>query len=1582
LSSLMVTLMSSTNAITAGQTTALVVNSINAGISAGGTSTTIFSPGSGAAHATVSEGFLNAFGLANEPGGVGPASIMLRFTLAQAPPAGTTVTFPGGVSSSGTAAFSTAQSDGTVLGTPQSFTSASTSFSAYYKLTAANNPIVLESIDIPVSITASPGYLVGGTISWTVTLAPVGAGTYSPTAPIPRFSAMESGPFVLANIVAPVSVTLQTIPSGLSVIVDGTSYSAPRTFTWTYGSSHALNTSTPQSGGSGTQYVWGSWSDGGAISHMVAPTTSTTYTANFTTQYYLTTSAGTGGTVSPPSGWYNSGASVQVQATPNGGYNFTGWTGTGSGSYTGTTNPATVTMNGPIIESAAFSQAMTSVTIQASPAGRSFSVDGIPYAATQTFSWVIGSSHAITTTSPQDLAGTRYVFANWSDGGAISHTITAPAGAATYTANFTTQYLLTKTASPSSAGTVGASPSSPDGYYASGTSVQVSATANMEYIFSNWSGDLTGGANPQTVTMSAPKSVTANFSSNSGITISTNPTGLSFMVDGISYSSTQVFFWVPGSNHIIGTSSPQGSGAARSIFVNWSDGGAFSHSISAPSTTTSFVATFKTQFQLTATPLPSGAGTINANPSSTDGFYDAGTMIALTALPAAGYSFTGWGGALGGSSNPGVLSMSEPRTIVGNFAQSTGGVGVTFLNPSRAAAGGASFGLAVAGTGFIGGKSILCWNGVPQSSTLVISSTKMTVFIDAVYIAYPGTANITVANTGGSVSNTMQFIIDPPPSPTPAISSISPVMATAGGPDFEVEVYGSNFLPDTAVRWNGSDRSTTFLSSKQLRAVIRENDISVPGAGIVTAVSPGEVGSNTMPFALLGAAPIISAISPPAVAAAGSDFTLTVYGMNFIHGSVIQWNGSVLQTSFINNSTITASIPASSITSAGTVNIVVITPYLSRSSSRPLQIISFPPGTPTITSLSPDPILSGGPAFILTVRGSGFVPASKVQYNFQERVTRIISANELQADIQASDIAASGVFAVTVSNPLAFSEGASLNATSNTEPPIGLSIVDNPMPFIMRITPASVPAGSSGFTASIEGMGFKKDVSFVQWNNKKLPSRFVSETLVQADIAPSDIAAEGIINFVITNPPPRGGTSNSQAFTITPAKPGLLQLFYPRLLSSTNSSASNETGIAIANLSGKDAAITFHAYDQQGNLIAGPDITNPVSVALSAIEQRAITGSQVFGPGMTLRNSVGWMKLESSETKVAGFFLVFDNDLQTLDGADVSSTVMSSFVFPEIEGLGFNQLHIANPGASAATVSFELCDWGGNAKAKVTRTINANGALAEYITNLFPGLTGQATDYIRVSSNQGLVPFSYMGVKGHDAKGLNGQDATKGATTLYSPQYVVGGADWSTTLSIVNLEAAQATVTLRFIGDDGTQIGATATRTIAGKGKLYVGAQDFFLSAGEMTQGYIEVKSNGARLAGSVVFGDPQQNKYAAALPLVSTLQTAMVFGQVASGMVGDKPYYTGLALLNPSNAAAQVLIELFDRDGRRVQSSSVTIPAGRRKSSLLTEYFPGLTGQNIGAGYIKVTSDRGLASFALFGSTIALSAVPAQAVP
>jgi hypothetical protein len=151
-----------------------------------------------------------------------------------------------------------------------------------------------------------------------------------------------------------VTVQVRTNPIGRTFSVDGTPYSSQQQFTWVAGSSHTIATTSPQNGGSGVQYVWKKWNDNGAISHVVAPTTNKTYTAQFQTQYFLTMSAGTGGAVQPASGWKNAGASIVIKAHANPSFSFAGWVGSGSGSYSGPNNPGSIIMNGPITETGTF----------------------------------------------------------------------------------------------------------------------------------------------------------------------------------------------------------------------------------------------------------------------------------------------------------------------------------------------------------------------------------------------------------------------------------------------------------------------------------------------------------------------------------------------------------------------------------------------------------------------------------------------------------------------------------------------------------------------------------------------------------------------------------------------------------------------------------------------------------------------------------------------------------------------------------------------------------------------------------------------------------------------------------------------------------------------------------------------------------------------------------------------------------------------------------------------------------------------------------------------------------------------------
>jgi hypothetical protein len=245
-----------------------------------------------------------------------------------------------------------------------------------------------------------------------------------------------------------------------------------------------------------------------------------------------------------------------------------------------------------------------------------------------------------------------------------------------------------------------------------------------------------------------------------------------------------------------------------------------------------------------------------------------------------------------------------------------------------------------------------------------------------------------------------------------------------------------------------------------------------------------------------------------------------------------------------------------------------------------------------------------------------------------------------------------------------------------------------------------------------------------------------------------------------------------------------------------------------------------------------------------------------------------------------------------------------------------------------------------------------------------------------------VAGYEFLGRSGRFVEVLNGQETAADATTLYCPQYVVGGPTWRTTLSVVNQDNFSGAVRFRFISDGGAVIG-TRQLEIPPRGKLFIDEQSFFLSAATQMQGYVEIISNGPRLAGSVVFGDQNRGMFSTALPLVSNLQNEMIFGQVASAELSSPPWFTGLAILNGGSADANAIVQVFDENGAVVESGNFVVPARRRISQVLTQYFPDLVGRDILKGYIRVTADQPLASFALFGNTnlSVLSAISPQSL-
>jgi fibronectin type 3 domain-containing protein len=89
------------------------------------------------------------------------------------------------------------------------------------------------------------------------------------------------------------------------------------------------------------------------------------------------------------------------------------------------------------VESIQLDPQTVNLTFASSPAGLQLVVGSTAGTAPVTRTVIIGSANSVSAVSPQTLGPSTYTFASWSDGGAQTHTITAPATPTTYTATFT-----------------------------------------------------------------------------------------------------------------------------------------------------------------------------------------------------------------------------------------------------------------------------------------------------------------------------------------------------------------------------------------------------------------------------------------------------------------------------------------------------------------------------------------------------------------------------------------------------------------------------------------------------------------------------------------------------------------------------------------------------------------------------------------------------------------------------------------------------------------------------------------------------------------------------------------------------------------------------------------------------------------------------------------------------------------------------------------------------------------------------------------------------------------------------------------
>ena len=323
-----------------------------------------------------------------------------------------------------------------------------------------------------------------------------------------------------------------------------------------------------------------------------------TLVANFLINTYTLTTHATNGTVTknPNQTIFNYGSSVNLNATADPGYTFTGWSGDASGS----TNPLTVTMNGSKDITATF--AINTYTLNV------IATNGTVTKNPNQTIFNYGSSVSLNAT-----ADPGYTFTGWSgdaSGSANPLTVTMN-GDKNITAIFTINtYTLNVIATN---GTVTKNPNQLNYNY--GSNVTLTPLAAVGYTFTGWSGDASGSANPLTVTMNGNKNITAIFTINTYTltviatngTVTKNPNQLNY-----NYGSSVTLTPHAAVGYTFNNWSGDASGSANPLTVTMNG----DKNITAIFTINAFTITASAGANGTITP----SGSVSVNPGANQSF--------------------------------------------------------------------------------------------------------------------------------------------------------------------------------------------------------------------------------------------------------------------------------------------------------------------------------------------------------------------------------------------------------------------------------------------------------------------------------------------------------------------------------------------------------------------------------------------------------------------------------------------------------------------------------------------------------------------------------------------------------------------------------------------------------------------------------------------------------------------------------------------------------------------------------------------------------------------------------------------------
>ncbi len=355
-----------------------------------------------------------------------------------------------------------------------------------------------------------------------------------------------------------------------------------------------------------------------------------------------------------------------------------------------------------------------------------------------------------------------------------------------------------------------------------------------------------------------------------------------------------------------------------------------------------------------------------------------------------------------------ALNSSDRYTITAAAAPAV----TSLTGTSGTTAGGTT--VTVNGSGFTAADVL--FGGIEAESFTVNSDTSITAVAPS---QAAGIVDVTVDTPSGSsaVSSSDEFTYSNASSPS--VTGLSQTGgSTAGGT--VVTVTGSYFTGATAVNFGTVAADFSVLADGYLIATAPSQAVGTVDVTVVTPSGTSSTSSADHFTYTAASAPSVSAVTPNTDTVAGGA-TVTVFGSHFTGATAVNF-GSTAAASFtvLSDTSLTAVDPSET---AGTIDVTVVTPSGTSSTSSADHFTYTAGSSPTVTGISPTSGSTAG-GTIVTITGTNFTGVTEVDFGSYAAEFFVNSSTQLTAVAPAE---AAATIDVTVTT------GIGTSATSSSD---------------------------------------------------------------------------------------------------------------------------------------------------------------------------------------------------------------------------------------------------------------------------------------------------------------------------------------------------------------------------------------------------------------------------------------------------------------------------------------------------------------------------------------------------------------------